>query len=197
MSAHYTDVDKLILDRWQEVRDLQDSFDQLLKRMQEVVDGTLGRASRWLDEQGWKSEYDLKFPIIKAWKPAWEVRKEPVVHVGISDFAPFGFGRVHTDHPCLWLYTSELARLKMKEPQRVQFARELRTALGPAADAWDNDDVSDADEPLGRYCVDVSDAGRVELVAQPQKLLEFIQSGFTALFDLAPLVDQALARLRQ
>ena len=38
MRAIYTDVDRFILDRWEEVIRLRDAFDDLQERIQEVFD---------------------------------------------------------------------------------------------------------------------------------------------------------------
>lgn len=197
MSSHYTDVDRLILERWNDVLDLQDAFKELTDRMRLVIDGAMQKTSRWLDEQGYRCEFDAKTPFISAWKPGWEAKRDkPCIRLQVADFAPQGFARNLADHPSLLVFTDELAHLKMKEAQRVRFAKALREALGAQAAKWDHDDASDADQPVGRYLLDVSDARRVELVSDPQQLQEFLRSSFSEMFELSESIDAALVKVR-
>jgi hypothetical protein len=197
VSSHYTDVDRLILERWNEVLELQGAFKGLAGRIQDNIDGALTRAARWLDEQGYRCEWDAKTPEISAWKLAWEAKRGlPAVRLTIGEFAPFGYGRIRGEHPYLWVYTHNLDGLKLKEPERVQFGRDLRASIGEALATWDDDEASDSESPLGRYVTALTDAKRVELVANPQQLIDFVQSGFTQLFELSSAVDAQLAARR-
>lgn len=197
MSSHYTDVDRLILERWNDVLDLQDAFKELNDRMRTAIDGVLAKTDRWLAEQGYRCEYDAKSPYISAWRPSWEAKRDrPCIRLQVADFAPHGYARNLADHPSLLVFTDDLALLKMKEPDRVRFARTLRDALGAEASKWDHDEVSDADQPLGRYLTDIPDARRLELVAEPPQLLEFLRSSFSDLFELSAGIDAALLRAR-
>ena len=197
MSSHYTDVDRLILERWNEVLDLQDAFKDLTDRMRDTVEDVLVKAERWLDEQGYRCAYDVKLPEISAWKPSWEARRgQPGIRLVVGEFAPIGYGKVRSDHPFLWVMTATLDLMKMKEAERIQFARQLRQTLGPSAAKWDDREVSDADSPLGRYVNELPEQERVALAAQPQKMLEFVQAGFTELFELAEGIDASFPRVR-
>ncbi len=197
MSSHYTDVDRLILERWNEVLDLQDAFKGLTDRMRDTVEDVMVKAERWLDEQGYRCEYDVRRPEISAWKPTWEARRgQPGVRLVVGEFAPLGYGKVRSEHPFLWVMTSTLELMKMKEAERIQFARQLRQTLGPSAAKWDDREVSDADSPLGRYVNELAEQDRVAMAAQPQKMLEFVQSGFTQLFDTVAAIDQTLTTMR-
>jgi hypothetical protein len=197
VSSHYTDVDRLILERWNDVLDLQDAFKELTDRMRIAIDGALQKTERWLDEQGYRCEYDAKSPYISAWKPAWEAKRDkPCIRLQIADFAPSGYARNLADHPTLLVFTDDLALLKMKEPDRQRFARTLREALGPLAAKWDQASASDADQPLGRYLSDVSDARRIELVADPQQLQDLLRSSFADLFELSESIDVTLVKMR-
>lgn len=197
MSSQYTDVDQLILERWNEVLDLQEAFKELGGRIQDNIEGVLARSARWLDEQGYRCEWDAKTPEISAWKQGWEAKRGlPAVRLTVGEFAPAGYGRIRGEHPYLWLYTHNLDAMKLKEPERVQFGRDLRASLGPALSSWDDDEASDSESPLGRYLTTLTDARRVEMVAKPQQLLEFIQTGFTQLFELSGAVDAQLAARR-
>ena len=197
MSSHYTDVDRLILERWNEVLDLQDAFKGLTDRMRDTVEGVMVKAERWLDEQGYRCEYDVRRPEISAWKPTWEARRgQPAIRLVVGEFAPLGYGKVRSEHPFLWVMTATLDLMKMKEAERIQFARQVRQTLGTSAAKWDHREVSDADSPLGRYVNELAEGGRVALAAQPQKMLEFLQRGFGELFELSSAIDAQLAAKR-
>lgn len=198
MSSHYTDVDRLILERWNEVQDLQDAFKGLTDRMRDTVEDVMVKAERWLDEQGYRCEYDVRRPEISAWKSGWEARRgQPGIRLVVGEFAPLGYGKVRSEHPFLWVMTATLDLMKMKEAERIQFARQLRQTLGPSAAKWDHREVSDADSPLGRYVNELPETERVALAAQPQKMLEFVQAGFTELFETAAAIDATLAAVRK
>lgn len=197
MSSHYTDVDRLILERWTEVQDLQYAFKALTDRMRDTIEDVLVKTERWLDEQGYRCVYDVKRPEISAWKPAWEARRgQPCIRLVVGEFAPLGYGKVRSEHPFLWVMTATLDLMKMKEAERIQFARQVRQTLGASAAKWDHRDVSDADSPLGRYVNELPEGERVALAAQPQRMLDFVQQGFTQLFETAAALDQTLGMMR-
>lgn len=195
---NYTDVDRLMLNRWTEVVALREAFDTLLERMEDTIEGALKKTERWTDEKGLKTEIDLKEPNLDVWKPEWAKRRdEPAVCFRIGEFAPLEFGRVEHDHPWLWLITADVAGFKLNEEGRVQFARQLRAELGQAVTRWDNPDAVEADEPLGRYCIEVTDADRVRWMSQPDELTEFLTRGIDELMTLAPAIDTVLARFKK
>lgn len=197
MSSHYTDVDRLIFERWNDVLDLQDAFRALNDRIRLTIEGALQKTERWLDEQGYRCEFDAKSPEVTAWKPSWEAKRgRPCVRLKVAGFAPFGYARNTPAHPYLWVLTEELSQLKLKEGDRVQFARQLREALGPSASKWDHDEVSDADEPLGKYLGEIADKRRIELVADPNQLVQFLRASFAELFEMTPILDAALLTLK-
>lgn len=110
----------------------------------------------------------------------------------VANFAPIGYRRVKENHPDLWLYTENLHILRMKEPERVQFSKDLRAQLGDAAGDWKHEDSSDADYPLGKQLNEVSDADRVRLVSEPDKLFAFATDALTSAFVLSEAIDKAL-----
>ena len=68
MASRYTDVDLMILKRWDEVKALREAFDDLVDRMQEIVEASLQKVSTAVAERGLSSEFDLKRPSIWFWK---------------------------------------------------------------------------------------------------------------------------------
>jgi hypothetical protein len=90
-------------------------------------------------------------------------------------------------------------RLKIQVQRRscVQFARQLRAALGEAVTRWDHPDTVEADEPLGRYCSTVTDADRVRWMSQPDELPVFLTTGIDELMTLAPAIDTVLVRFKK
>lgn len=198
MNTPYNDVDRMILSRWDEVAALRDAYDELVGRMTETIDSACRRTGSWLEEQGYDWDFDAKHPCIWAWKPGWEKPKgEPLITLEITDFAPLGFGKVDSPNPYFWLSIEQLERLKMKEPERARFARELKAAIGSSVSKWDHADGSESSDPLGRYCTDVSDRQRVEMVGHPATLVAFFESGFRELFELVPAIDDTLKKYRE
>ena len=198
MNTHYTDVDRMILTRWEEVGALREAYDGLLGRMTSTIDSACARAGAWLQEQGYEWNHNAKYPGIWAWKSAWEKpRGEPLITLEITDFAPLGFGKVSRPTPYLWISTVGLERLKLKETDRIRFARELKATLGPAVAKWDHAAGDEASDPLGRYCTEVSDMQRIDLVSHPAGLVNFFEKGFQELVALVPAIDETLKKYRE
>ncbi len=114
----------------------------------------------------------------------------------IADFVTMGFGRVNEAHPWLWVMTGKLERLKLHEADRVRFARDLKATLGPGAAKWKHADCDDESEPLGRYCTEVTDQQRLEMLAHPARLVEFLEAAFRELFELEPAISETLKKYR-
>ena len=52
MASRYTDVDLMILKRWNDVKALRDAFDDLVDRMRDIVEESLQKVSVALSERG-------------------------------------------------------------------------------------------------------------------------------------------------
>ena len=198
MAAEYTDVDRLILGRWQDVMALFDAHEELQDRVEEVVDEVGERLGRWLEERGCSVNSDSRVPSYFIGKDDWYHKRKDdwLVYFEIGAFAPFGFRKVKDDCPYAWLHTSNLEFLKMREPERVEFAKALRQEVGEVAKTWAHKDVDDAEQPLGRYLSDVKEADRVELIADPDKLFRFATTTCEELFKLSEPIDRVLAKFR-
>jgi len=193
MASRYTDVDLMILKRWDEVKALRDAFDDLVDRMQDIVEASLQKAAVTATEKGLSSEYNLKRPSIWFWKREWENRKkEPGVYLELYDFAPTDYGRDVEEYPSMWLMTDQFSRLRMRESSD-DFARAVKTALSPELlTKWTHERADLSEFPFGRDCDDVSDADRVHLVAEPAALGKFIIERMDECMELVPAIDQAL-----
>ncbi|MBI4521708.1 MAG: hypothetical protein HY701_12780 [Gemmatimonadetes bacterium] len=198
MADGYTDVDKLILERWHDVIGLMEAHEELQGRIEELIGDVGNRLEKWGDELGYALETDAKRAEFYAWKPTWMNRRkdEAAVYYVVGSFAPLGYRKIKEIHPYLWVYTENLELLKMKEADRVEFARELRRVLGDSATPWLNPDTNDADAPLGKYLTDTDDRLRVRLISAPDELFEFAAKGFKELFTLSDAIDQTLAKFR-
>ena len=131
MASRYTDVDLMILKRWDEVNALRDAFDNLLGRIEDVVEASLQKVSITASERGLSSDSNLKRPSIWFWKRDWATRRnEPGIYVEVFDFVPADCGRDVDDHPSIWVMTDEFSRLKLRESSD-DFGRALRAALSP------------------------------------------------------------------
>ncbi|MCC7178694.1 MAG: hypothetical protein IT177_09920 [Acidobacteria bacterium] len=198
MNTPYTDVDRLMLDRWAEVSALVDAHDELLRRMSEVVRSVGNRVGTWLEEQGYVWDLVEKEASLCAWKREWEKpRNDSLVLLQFADFAPLGFGEVMEAHPWVWVRIEGLERIKLREADRARFARDLRARLGPAAAKWEHADCEDDSTPLGRYFPEISDQERAAMLAHPARLVEFLEAGFKELFELEPAISETLRKYRQ
>jgi hypothetical protein len=198
MATEYTDVDRLVLDRWQDVMGLIEAHEELQDRVEVAIDGVGDRLERWLEERNYEINCDSKSPSFLLGKTAWNNKRKDdwIVYFEVGGFAPFGFRKVREDHPYAWLHTDNLALLRMKEPERVEFAKALRQELGDGAKAWADKNVDDADSPLGRYFTDIKEADRVELIADSDRLFEFATKACEELFTLSEPIDRVLAKFR-
>jgi hypothetical protein len=188
----------MIFSRWNEVAALQDAYDSLLDRMEKTIDSASDRVGSWLTEQGYEWESDVRQPYINAWKKEWEKPKgQPLVHLQVADFAPIGYGKADTPHPFIWVFIDGLERIRMKEDDCRRFSKDLKAALGEMAVKWDHQEADDESQPLGRYCTEISEQDRLDLVTQPAKLVAFVQSGFGELFELVPALDDTLKKYRE
>jgi hypothetical protein len=123
-------------------------------------------------------------------------KDDALVYFSFGDFAPIGYRRVDSDHPFVWFHTENLQMIRLKEADRVEFARQLRANLGDRAARWSHDETNDADSPLGRYLTDVTDPDRVRLVAEPDKLFEFATANIEEAFSIADVIDKTLEQAR-
>ena len=196
MASRYTDVDLMIFKRWDEVKALREAFDDLVDRMQDIVEASLQKVAVVATEKGLSSDFNLKRPSIWFWKREWENRKkEPGIYFELFDFAPADYGKDVEDHPSMWVMTDEFARLKMREGSE-DFGRAARAALSPELLAkWSHEDADLSDSPLGRECRDVSESDRVAMVAEPDVLGKFIVERMDEFMELAPAIDQALQKM--
>ena len=196
MATRYTDVDLMILKRWEEVKALREAFDDLVDRMQDVVEGVLQKVSTTIAEKDLSTEFYLKRPSIWFWKRDWATRKnEYGVCVELRDFVPTDYGKEVEEHPSMWLVTDEFSRLKMREGSE-DFGRAVRAALSPEMlTKWSHEKADLSECPLGRDCTDVSDSDRVRLVTDPDALGKFIIARVDEAMELVPAIDQALQKM--
>lgn len=193
MPHRYTDVDRLILDRWQEVSGLREAFDELLDRMEDVLGDTLAKVAVQAQERGLSCDFTAKDPSIWFWKKEWEGRgKEPGISILIKDFAPALYGRVRDEQPWCYLDISEAGKLRVKD--RLAFGHAIRAKL--AADTRAKWEASDTDldvMPLGINYREVKDVERVGWMAEPGELLRFLVARLDEAQEIVPAVDKALA----
>lgn len=196
MASRYTDVDLMILKRWDEVNALREAFDELVGRMQDVVEGSLQKVSIAVSERGLSSDFNLKRPSIWFWKTGWANRRnEPGICLEVFDFVPADYGKDVDAHPSTWLMTDEFARLKIRESSE-DFGRAVRAALSPELlGKWSHEDADLSSQPLGRDHREMSEPDRVRLVADPDAVGKFIVERVDEFMELVPAIDEALQKM--
>src|ERR1035437_3010807 len=132
MANRYTDVDLMILKRWDEVKALREAFDDLRGGMEGFVEGSLKKMAAVAGERKLSSDVDIKRPSIWFWKHEWETRskKEPGIYFMLSDFARAEYSKSVEEYPSMWFRTEEFSRLKIRESSE-DFGRAVRAALSP------------------------------------------------------------------
>jgi hypothetical protein len=197
VSSIYSDIDKLVLERWEDVKNLAQAQKDVQSRIEEVIEIAGERIGRWLREQGYEFEYDAAEGSISAWRPGWaERRKAAKVVLALGGLGPLGYNKSDEPRPFLWVYTEGLASYRVKDAGRLAFAADLRRELGSAAAEWDDDGVDDTEAPLGQYLKGLGVRDQCRLVASPENLVEFAQEQFPRLFRLADAIDACLVRMQ-
>lgn len=196
MATRYTDVDLMIFKRWEEVGALREAFDDLVARMQDLVEVTLQKVVVAATEKGLSAEFNLKRPSIWFWKREWENRgKEPGIYFELFDFAPTDYGKDVDEHPSMWFMTDAFSTLRMREGSE-DFGRALRAALSPELlTQWSHHAAELSESPLGKDCSEVSESDRVRLVAEPEALGKFIIERMDEFMELIPTIDQVLQKM--
>lgn len=197
MAVRYTDVDQMIFKRWDEVKALQGAFEELVDRMQDVVEASLQRVATDASEQGWTADCNEKRPSIWFWKREWQnKRQEPAIYFEIFDFVPEDYGKDVGACPSVWFMTDEFSRLKVRESSE-EFGKALRAALSPELlKKWAHADADISDSPVGLDLEKVTEADRLRLAADPDALSAFIKEHLAeAVSELGPAIDQALQKM--
>jgi hypothetical protein len=196
VSFAYSDMDRLIIERWSDIVGLIEAHRETQDRIEEMIDIVGQRMTRWARPHGYEVEADGKWAEFRFVKTSWiDKRRGPKIHLAVGGFCPTGYKKMDADHPYLFVYTRPLSEFRLKEAEISAFSHALRTALGADARAWEAPGVDDVEEPLGRYLNSMSDADRTRLVASEDALFDFVVEQAPTLFALSPAIDAELGRL--
>jgi hypothetical protein len=196
MPTSYTDIDRLILDRWDEVTSLIEAREELQDRIGDVIEAAGDRIRRWLQPLGYELEVHPRDAEFHAYRTTWTYKKKgPAVAFLLKGCCPKGYRRNQQLYPSLWLNIEDLEKFKIKEDGRRKFSADLRNQLGSLAAGWDDDGCDDATAPLGRDLTDYDSRRRCELVSSSEALSAFAVSEFSRGFELADAVDLCLQKV--
>lgn len=195
MPSHYTDIEKMLLQRWPDVRALMAAYDELQNSIEEMLNDAGEELEKWADERGYSFESDARGAEYTMWKPEWANRRNDAgVWFAVGGFVPQGYRKSKTDHPYIWVQTA-LENLRIKGSLHGQIARELRSAVGTDLSSWQDPEADDT-EPLGRYLKEHEDAQRLQWMQSPAGLVEFVKSAFEQLLPLTGPIDTVLKAYR-
>jgi hypothetical protein len=198
VSYAYSDMDRLIIERWSDVTGLIEAHEDTQNRIEQMIEVVGERLSRWARPRGYEIETQGKGAEFKAAKSSWiDRRKGARVQLTVGGFCPTGYKKMDADHPYLWVHIDNLASFRFKEPELVAFSHALRTALGTEARSWEASDVDDTDGPLGRHLTSISDMDRAQLIASEDALFDFVTAHFPTLFALSDIIDAELAKMQR
>ena len=194
MFENYTDMDRLVLERWPDVLGLIEAQKTAQDHIEAALESVGDRITRWVREQGFDGEMKPRQAEYHAWRPGWydKRRVDAKVRLTLGGFCPAGYRKVDDKYPYLWINTYSLESFKVKPPDRVKFGQALRSALGDEARTWEDEHIDDADGPLGRYLRQYDNAARARLMMDPENLLAFFKEHLPTLFGLADRIDHEL-----
>lgn len=196
MPHRYTDVDRMILNRWTEVTGLREAFDELLDRMRDVLGDTLPKAVEQARIRGFECDFNAKLPSLWFWKPAWAAKssKEAGVYFFVSDFAPMQYGKSGYEHPETTVRIEDLHRLKIRD--RPAFAQAVKAALPKEIRTkWESETGALDECPLGLSHRTISPLDRVNWMQEPAALIQFLAEKMDEAMEVVPGVDKALAEV--
>jgi hypothetical protein len=158
VSSAYSDIDRLIIERWSDVAGLIESHRETQNRMEEMIDTVGDRLGRWARAHDYEIETEAKWAEFKAAKSSWvDRRRGPRVQLAVGGFCPHGYKKMEADYPYLCLYIEKLTNFRCKEPELISFSQGVRNALGAEARSWESPDVDDTEQPLVRCLTMISD----------------------------------------
>lgn len=191
-------MDRLIIDRWQDVSGLMEAWRETEDRIEEMIDIVGERLGRWTRPQGFEIEIEPKYAEFKFARTSWiDRRRGAKVQLAVGGLCPSGYKKMEADHPYLFVYIGTLSNFKMKEADLKAFSHSLREALGAEARGWEAHDVDDTEQPLGRYLTGISDADRAKLIASEDALFNCVTEHAPALFALADIIEGELTRIQR
>jgi hypothetical protein len=185
-----SDLDYLLLSRWQEMVGLQDGFEELQDRMARRLEGVVRALEPWATTQGYSLDIDKKYAEVLLTKEAWrDADGNPRVSLTVGGLYPHGYRRVTSEHPYLWIYTSCLSDEALRA-----FKEEMSARLGPSRGEWAHDECDDGG-PFGRYVETHTDVERAALAGDDEALRTFVQAQADTLVAIGEHVERALLSL--
>jgi hypothetical protein len=195
MSEIYSDLDRLVIERWEDIRGLIKAQTDVQSRIDEVIEQVGERLQRWAAPLGFNVNAAPADGEFQAWRSGWaDKRKGPRVYFVVGGFWPNGYRKLDEKFPYISLYTGSLEDFRIREEERATFGRALRAALDGQGSQWE-DGSKDSEYPLNRYLKDVDSSRRSELILEADRLFAFGQEHLTHLFTLADVVEKQLSTL--
>lgn len=195
MASIYTDVDRLILERWDEVSDLVAARDELQDRIGETIEAAGQKLERALEPRGYLVETQAKDCEFHVYRSTWNDRRRgPTAYFALGAFCPRGYRKNTEPFPYLFLVTETLASFRVKDDELRELAVAIRRALGAAADSWDHEDCHDG-SPIGRALTTFDGRQRAEIISSPVKLCEFAVAELEPAFEIADIVERCVEKV--
>jgi hypothetical protein len=194
MPGHYTDVEKLLLQRWADVQSLMQAYNELQGSMEEVIGEAAEQLEKWAAEKGYEFSFNARAAEFYIWKDSWANRRgEDGVCLAVGGIAPAGYRKSDTEHPYLWVYAKP-AHLRIRSGLHEEFSKELLHCAGDDK-SWLDPDTDD-DGPLGKTLTNYTDTDRLHWMSAPSHLVEFATSAFEQLIPLTERIDKVVRRYR-
>ena len=189
MSEALTELDVLLLDKWQDTLAIWDAINELEDRLSDRFESSVDRLKPWLAERDYEVvEVDRKGASVYVAKRSWfRKREEELVSVGVGAVLPYGFRRVDDEHPYVWVAIGHMDEDE-QEAFNAQFTERLRRRPG----GWLNDNCYE-DYPAGRHITSLGDSERITLAKSEEAMESFMKDALESVMALEGDIEAALS----
>ena len=189
MSEALTELDVLLLDKWQDTLAIWDAINELEGRLSDRFEGSVDRLRPWLAERGYEVvEINPKWSSVYVAKDSWfRKREEELVSIGVGAVLPYGFCRVDDEHPYVWVAIGH-----MDEDEQEAFNAQLTERLRRRPGGWINDKCYD-DYPAGRHITSHGDSERIALAKSEEAMESFMKSALESVMALEGDIEAVLS----
>jgi hypothetical protein len=195
--ATWTDLDRLIFDRWTDLVELRQAVAATEKKLKDNVAEVGRRVETWAKDKGYGSDTATdNGPSIYVYKPDWIVDDLALVHFTVGGIVPNGFLATDESAPFIMVEVSSLKKLGLKGPAREEFGRSLRDEWKGLWPNFQHEPEDPTKYALLEYLRKLDDTARLALALDPDAMLALVTDQFERLFPLAAGISARLEALK-
>lgn len=181
-----TELDLLLLERWQDALGLYEGMDELQKRLRRRFKHAGEQLKPWFRDRGLEVfEVEWETASYSGAKKLWIGDKgEPTVWITVGGLFPYGYKDVVDELPYVWLFVPDVS------DDSARLVGRVRGVLGARLGAWQNDEC-DETMPLGQYVEGYGDVERAGFAKDLAALTAFVRAQESLIQELVAAVDTA------